>query len=161
MAMPAGYYSQFSSLSEQLQGLLKAREHLDRQIERVERELEALKTPDEPDQHDGPPLRGLKVAVVGPSFRESLYRQELGLLGATVLFASSENKLGRVAQVCGKAHGIIYITSFTGHDAHDHVMAAARRRGVPLVRLPFTGIERLKQAAIDLGPDMALFKEIF
>lgn len=156
--------SPIASLSEQLQGLRKVREQLDRQIERVERELAALHAAEadqaRPKQNPGPPLRGLKVAVVGPSFRESIYRKELGQLGFTVLFASSESKLGRVSQVCGKAHGILYITSFTGHDANDHVMAAARRRGIPVHRLPFTGIERLKQAALDMAEEMAIFKEL-
>lgn len=160
MAISMGY-NPFEALNAELESLLAARDQMDRQIEAIREKLASLRSQPLRVANAGPPLRGLKVAVVGPSFRESLYRQELGQLGATVLFASSEIKLGRVAQICGKAHGIIYITTFTGHAAQDHVMAAARRRGIPLVRLPFTGIGRLRQAAIELAPAMSEFKEMW
>lgn len=106
------------------------------------------------------PLKGLKLAVIGPSARAQAYRELLEPLGATMLFAASEEKLGRVPRVCGKAHGIIFITSFASHAVDDHVTRSCKASGVPVRRLTHKGLERLKETAIEMASEMAIFKEL-
>lgn len=106
------------------------------------------------------PLKGLKLAVIGPSARAQSYRDQIEPLGATMLFAASEEKLGRVPRVCGKAHGIIFITSYASHAVDDHVTRSSRASGVPVRRLTFKGLERLKETALEMADEMAIFKEL-
>lgn len=140
------------------------RQQLVQLSERVAELIALVDTLDRPDPPPPPapvrPLEGLKLAVVGPSFREQHYREVLEPLGAVLLFAASEEKLGRVYRVCSKAHGIIYVTTFCSHAVEAQIGGLADRRGLPVVRLPFKGLDRLRDTALELAPDMQAYKEL-
>lgn len=104
------------------------------------------------------PLNGFRVGVIGPSSREADYRKVIESLGATFAYAASEEKLGQIDRLCSKSDGVIFVTTFTSHKVEDQLTAAARRHGVPVQHLRFKGLERLREAALDLLPDMQSFK---
>lgn len=104
------------------------------------------------------PLQGLRVGVIGPSSREADYRGVIESLGARFGFAPSEEKLGQIDRLCSKSDGIIFITSFTSHKVEDHLVKAVRRLGVPIFHLRYRGLERLREAALELLPQMQAFR---
>jgi hypothetical protein len=103
---------------------------------------------------DAEPLQGFRVGVIGPSSREADYRGVIEGLGARFGFAPSEEKLGQIDRLCNKSDGIIFITSFTSHKVEDHLAKAVRRLGIPVYHLRYRGLERLREAALELLPQM-------
>jgi hypothetical protein len=163
MGAPAGWDD---PLAQRIRALQKIRDRIDREIEHL-RGLQGGETHDHPPIAPSPPaagaqpLRGLKLAVVGPSFREQTYRNLLEPLGAAIIFAASNEKLGRVYRACQKAHGIIFITTFGSHAAEAQAESAAQRSGCPMVRLSARGLDRLKETALTMAGDMAAFKDLY
>lgn len=104
------------------------------------------------------PLESFRVGVIGPSSREADYRRVIESLGARFGFAPSEEKLGQIDRLCNKSDGIIFITSFTSHKVEDHLSRAVRRLGVPTYHLRYRGLERLREAALELLPQMQAFR---
>lgn len=104
------------------------------------------------------PLQGFRVGVIGPSSREADYRGVIESLGARFGFAPSEEKLGQIDRLCSKSDGVIFITSFTSHKVEDHLAKAVRRLGVPIFHLRYRGLERLREAALELLPQMQAFR---
>lgn len=103
-------------------------------------------------------LRGFRIGVIGPSYREVDYREVIQSLGARFSFAASEEKLGQIDRLCGKVDGVIFITSFTSHKVEDHLAAASRRLGFPVYHLRLRGLERLREAALALLPQMQAYR---
>lgn len=121
--------------------------------------LEAAALCPEPAALEAPgPLEGFRVGVIGPSSRESDYRGVIESLGARFGFAPSEEKLGQIDRLCNKSDGVIFITSFTSHKVEDHLAKAVRRLGVPIYHLRYRGLERLREAALELLPQMQAFR---
>lgn len=104
------------------------------------------------------PLQGFRVGVIGPSSREADYRRVIESLGARFGFAPSEEKLGQIDRLCNKSDGIIFITSFTSHKVEDHLNRAVRRLGIPIFHLRYRGLERLREAALELLPQMQAYQ---
>jgi hypothetical protein len=104
------------------------------------------------------PLQGFRVGIIGPSSREADYRRVIESLGARFGFAPSEEKLGQIDRLCNKSDGIIFITSFTSHKVEDHLSRAVRRLGIPIYHLRYRGLERLREAAQELLPQMQAFR---
>jgi hypothetical protein len=165
------------SLEEQIRSILASREELHTEMETImaliqETELElnrlyALRetresrgsaTPPTLPSCPGQPLRGFRIGVIGPSSREHAYREVIEGLGARFAFAPSEEKLGQVERVCNKADGVIFITSYTSHKVEDHLDRAVRRLGLPIYHLRYRGLERLREAALELLPQMQLYR---
>jgi hypothetical protein len=105
-------------------------------------------------------LRGLKLALVGPSFQERFFRSDLEALGLTLHYAASEEKLSQVHRICAKAHGIIFIASFTSHATLTHVTQAAARHDIPMRRVHSRGLRCVREALFDLAPDMLAYREL-
>ncbi|HLO03515.1 MAG TPA: DUF2325 domain-containing protein [Symbiobacteriaceae bacterium] len=122
--------------------------------------LEAAAICPEPTVLEGgcEPLQGFRVGVIGPSSREADYRRVIESLGARFGFAPSEEKLGQIDRLCNKSDGVIFITSFTSHKVEDHLAKAVRRLGVPIYHLRYRGLERLREAALELLPQMQAFR---
>lgn len=106
------------------------------------------------------PMKGLKLALIGPSFREQDYRQALDTTGVQVLFFSSEEKVAKIARGCSKVHGIVYVKTFCGHDVDNQIDPLIKRLGIPTVKLSFKGLERLRETVLSLAPDMQAYKEL-
>lgn len=118
----------------------------------------AAACPDLTEELPCEPLAGLRVGVIGPSSREADYRGVIESLGARFGFAPSEEKLGQIDRLCNKSDGVIFITSFTSHKVEDHLVKAVRRLGVPIFHLRYRGLERLREAALELLPQMQAFR---
>lgn len=150
-----------AELQAQIRELLEIRDSQAQEIDRLRAEIRELRRRlGEPADENEGALKGLRLAVIGPSFREHSYRQVLEPLGCRLLFASSEDKLGLVEKTCAKAHGIIFITTYTSHKVDTIAAATAERTGIPFVRLPFKGLERLRQVALDIADDMRAYKDL-
>lgn len=106
------------------------------------------------------PSLGLKLALVAPSFRKNDYLMVLEDLGLKVTFFASEDKIGQITHGCSRAHGILYVTTYTSHAVDAHLDALADRTGLPLRKLPFKGLDRLRETAIEMIPDMQAYKEL-
>lgn len=107
-----------------------------------------------------PDLRGLKLALVGPSFRAHEYTATLAHFGLRLIFAASEEKKSQVHRLCSKAHGILHITTFSSHSAGDQASLAAARKGIPIVRLHQSGLNRLRETVLRMAPDMLAFRDL-
>lgn len=129
------------------------------EIHRLKEEIRDLRRRKGQQESDGP-MKGLKLALVAPGFRRQDYLATLEPLGAKISFYPSEDKIGRIDQGCAKAHGILFITTFTSHKVDAHLDALADRTGIPLRKLPFKGTERLREAALEMEPDMRAYKEL-
>jgi hypothetical protein len=102
-------------------------------------------------------LKGRKIAVIGPSFREESYRRIVEQYGGRFTFAPSEEKLCQIDRVVSKAHGVIFIATYTSHAASDKVRAAAERYGKPLVMVHQTGLDHLEDVLLGLlAPQLCL-----
>lgn len=123
------------------------------------RNAQAPSTPQAAAQRPGP-LTNYRVGVIGPSGRESDYRQVIESLGASFHYAPSEEKLGQIDRLCSKSDGVIFVTSFCSHKVEDHLAAAVRRLGVPVYHLRFKGLKQLGEAAMSLLPQMQAFRKI-
>lgn len=107
-----------------------------------------------------PDLKGIKLAVVGPSFWKEHYRRAVAPFGITLIFAASEEKKSQVYRLCSKSHGIIHITAFGSHSANDLATNASKARGIPIVRLHCTGMTQFRQAVLQMAPDMLAFRDL-
>jgi hypothetical protein len=166
------------SLEEQIRSILASREELHTEMETIkalirETELElnrlyALRESRECHSHGAlpplpscpaqPPLQGFRIGVIGPSNREQAYREVIEGLGARFAFAPSEEKLGQVERLCNKSDGVIFITSYTSHKVEDHLDRAVRRLGLPIYHLRYRGLVRLREAALELQPQMQRYR---
>lgn len=138
------------SLAQELKVITELLQEADTELDR----LHALRGGAEGRPHASfehqAPLNGYRVGVIGPSGREDDYRQVIEALGASFAFAPSEEKLGLIDRLCSRSDGVIFVTSYTSHKVDDHLNIAARRLGVPVYRLRYRGLARLKAAAISL-----------
>lgn len=160
-----GLEMQIQSLEASREALITDLAVLQELLREADAELERLtslrRTPtSSPDLADQPArlLQGYRVGVIGPSSREADYRKVIESLGATFSYAASEEKLGQIDRLCSKSDGVIFVTTFTSHKVEDQLTAAARRHGVPVQHLRFKGLERLREAALGLLPEMQSFK---
>lgn len=106
------------------------------------------------------PLKGLKLAVIGPSFRRQDYIDRLTPLGARLEVFDSEDKIGRIAKGCERQHGIIYVKTFGPHEIDERLDPQVDRVGMPYVKLPFKGLDRLEETALAMAPDMHAYREL-
>lgn len=107
-----------------------------------------------------PDLRGIKLTVVGPSFRREDYRRALEAFGITLIFAAGEEKKSQIYRLCSKSHGIIHITAWGSHSANDLASRAADRKCIPLVRLHSMGMERFRETVLQMVPDLIAYRDL-
>lgn len=150
-----------SALLDELQELRAIRDRQVAEIQKLRAEIRELRRRQGEPEAAGRPLAGLKLTLVGPSFRQRDYLNILEPLGAKVLFYASDGKLGQITHGCAKAHGILFITTYTSHKVDDQLTLLAERTGIPLHKLPFKGLDRLREAALAMAEDMRIYKELY
>lgn len=96
-------------------------------------------------------LAGLTFTVVGPIRRREHYTEVLEQMGAVVIYAASEEKKGRVGQLCKKADAILFINTYTSHSVFEAIRAAAKERMIPVKVITTKGKERLAEAALEVA----------
>lgn len=94
-------------------------------------------------------LRGYSVAVIGPSFRETPYKQAVTNLGGQCRYGFSNEKLGKISRVMQRSDGAVFITSYASHKAGRQVKAAGERYGIPVIYLDHSGIESFEEALLE------------
>lgn len=146
-------------LQAELETLTMIRDTQAAEILRLTQEVRALRRRQGSEEPDDP-LKGLKVAIIGPAFRERNYEDLVESLGARFLFAASDEQLGKVGHICPKAHGVIYITTFCQHEVDNRIDPVIDRLGVPYRKLTFRGIDRLRDVILEMARDMYAYKEL-
>lgn len=106
---------------------------------------------------DEKPLAGYTLAVVGPAFRKDDYSAALQQLGAEVLYAASDEKKGRIAKICGRAQGVLFINTFTSHSVFHAIREITEERMIPMKVVTFKGKDRLVVEAIEMVKLIEMF----
>jgi hypothetical protein len=134
MAMPKPF-----DLQREIESLRRVRNEKAEEIQRLRQEIRELRrrqgetTPN----RDGP-MRGLKLVVIGLSFRCQDYLVVLEPMGARVLVFASEDKIGQIPR----------------HEIDDRVDPTVDRLGIPITKLPFKGLDRLRETALAMEISM-------
>lgn len=87
-----------SALLDELQELRAIRDRQVAEIQKLRAEIRELRRRQGEPEAAGRPLAGLKLTLVGPSFRQRDYLNILEPLGAKVLFYASDGKLGQITE---------------------------------------------------------------
>jgi hypothetical protein len=146
-------------LNRQIEDLRMIRGAQGLEILRLREQIRELRRSRGEPEPDGV-LKGLRVAVIGPSYREDDYRLQLEALGARVEFAPAEEKVALTTQACTRAHGIVFITTLTTHKVEGQILKVVGITGKPYEKLTFKGVARLVDVVVAMAPDMRAYKEL-
>ena len=91
-----------------------------------------------------PVLRGLRVAIIGPSFRQHDYKSIAESLDGRFYFAPSDEKLSQIDRVVQRADIVLFMTGYAGHDASLRARAAATRNNVEITFQDSTSVSSLE-----------------